>query len=137
MAKHKYIESPDKLWEHFTNYRKEVKSNPILVEDYVGKDADRVDRKKERALTMTGFSAWLFEQGIIANIWHYFTNPDGVYDEYIDICRACKESIKADQLNGGLAGIYNPSITQRLNNLSEKVEEVRSEGKLPDWMTPD
>ena len=38
MGKHKYIETPEILWEHFLSYKKEVKINPILVKDWVGKD---------------------------------------------------------------------------------------------------
>lgn len=42
MGKRKYIETPEILWEHFENYKKWVKNNPIKVQDYVGKDAEMV-----------------------------------------------------------------------------------------------
>ncbi len=57
-----------------------------------------------------------------------------MYGDYVGICRTIKEEIRADQIDGGMAGIYNPSITQRLNNLTEKKEVIKSEGKLPEWM---
>ena len=38
MAKHKYIESPERMWELFTLYRDEVKSNPRKKMVFGGKD---------------------------------------------------------------------------------------------------
>jgi hypothetical protein len=34
--------------------------------------------------------------------------------------------IRQDQIEGGMAGVYNPSITQRLNGLKENIEESGS-----------
>ena len=36
------------------------------------------------------------------------------------ICKAIKTMIKADQLTGGLCGIYNASLTQRICGLTDK-----------------
>jgi hypothetical protein len=52
----------------------------------------------------------------------YFENKKDRYSEFIPICRALKKIIRQDQIEGGMAGIYNPSITQRLNGLTEKTE---------------
>ena len=122
MGKNKYIETPDKMWEHFTNYRSWVKDNPILIEDYVGKDAERVYREKPRCLTIEGFENWCFENGIISDLSHYFMNLDDRYTDYVGICLRIKKIVREDQITGGMAGIYNPSITQRLNGLVEKSE---------------
>ncbi len=130
MAKHKYIESPEELWGWFCKYREDKKSDPIQVVDYVGKDAIKVLKPHQRPLTMAGFSAWLFENDVIKDVWHYFTNADNKYDEYLDICRAIKEIIRTDQIEGGMVGIYNPSITQRLNSLTEKSEMTVREQPL-------
>ena len=48
MGKPKYIETPEILWKHFEEYKKETKSKPFLVKDWVGKDALDVYREKER-----------------------------------------------------------------------------------------
>lgn len=37
MAKHKYIESPYKLWELFEAYVLNEKQNPMYKQEYVGK----------------------------------------------------------------------------------------------------
>lgn len=122
MGKHKYIESPERMWELFLLYKDGVKSTPILVHDFVGKDGDSVERKKERPLTMEGFENYLFREDVISDVSDYFENKDDRYKDYIPICRAIKKHIRQDQIEGGMAGIYNPSITQRLNGLTEKTE---------------
>lgn len=120
MGKNKYIETPEKMWEIFGEYRKSVKETPILVQDFVGKDGDEVNRKKERPLTLDGFECWCFDNGIISDLSQYFANTEQRYTDYQTICRAIRKTIRNDQISGGMAGIYNPSITQRLNGLVEK-----------------
>jgi hypothetical protein len=124
MGKRKYIETPEKMWEYFEQYKKETKSNPIQVQDYVGKDAEMVYRTKERPLTIDGFEVWLFKKGIISDLSNYFANSDNKYSEYSTICSHIKKEVRTDQIEGGMAGIYNPSITQRLNNLVERQENT-------------
>jgi len=130
MAKQKYIETPERLWELFKEYEKYTKNNPIIVEDYVGKDAELVRRKKEVPLTVDSFEDYLFELGIINDLGDYFSNKDGRYTEYTTICRAIRRKCRKDQINGGMAGIYNPSITQRLNGLTEKTDVTTGGEKI-------
>jgi hypothetical protein len=122
MGKRKYIETPEKLLEYFEEYKKETKNNPIQVQDYVGKEAEMVYRTKERPLTIDGFEVWLFKKGIISDLSQYFANTEQRYTDYQTICSHIKKEVRSDQIEGGMAGIYNPSITQRLNNLVEKVQ---------------
>ena len=122
MGNFKYIPTPEKMWEYFLAYKKETKENPILVQDFVGKDADEVQRKKEKPLTLEGFELFLYEHGIINDVGDYFSNKHGNYSEFSPICSRIKKTIRQDQIAGGMVGIYNPSITQRLNGLVEKQE---------------
>lgn len=124
MGKRKYIESPEKMWEYFESYKKWVKSNPIQVQDYVGKDAEMVYRTKERPLTIDGFECWCYDNEIISDLSQYFANTEQRYTEYQTICSRIRKAVRTDQIEGGMAGIYNPSITQRLNNLTERTENT-------------
>lgn len=123
MAKNKYIETPEKLWEYFLAYKKEIKAKPFKVTDWVGGMAMQVTREKERPLTMEGFELFCFEQGFIKSIDDYFSNTNNAYSDYSGICSRIKKAIRSDQIEGGMAGMYNPSITQRLNGLTEKIQE--------------
>jgi len=120
MSKPKNIETPEALWRYFNEYRDEKKSDPILIVEFVGKDGRREEVPKQRPLTIDGFASWLHERGITSNLHDYLANTRGAYDDYSSICRAIKDIIRADQIEGGMAGIYNPSITQRLNGLVDK-----------------
>jgi hypothetical protein len=120
----KNIETPEKMWEYFETYKKWVKSNPIQVQDYVGKDAEMVYRTKERPLTIDGFECWCYDNQIISDLSQYFANTEQRYTDYQTICSRIRKAVRTDQIEGGMAGIYNPSITQRLNNLTEKTENT-------------
>jgi hypothetical protein len=128
MGKNKYIETPEKMWEYFESYRKEVKSNPIKKHVFVGKDGISDYEQKERPLTDKGFYNYCRRK--VGCVRQYFDNQDKLYDDYIAICRAIKEEIDQDQIEGGMAGIYNPSITQRLNGLVDKQETTIREQPL-------
>ena len=122
MGKHKYIETPELMAELFNEYKKATKAKPILVQDYVGKDAEMVYRTKERPLTIDGFECWCYDNEIISDLSQYFANTEQRYTDYQTICHAIKKAVRKDQIEGGMAGMYNPSITQRLNGLVEKTQ---------------
>jgi len=96
--------------------------------DFKGKDADKVFYLLEKPLTFVGFENYVFSQGIISTLDHYFMNLDDRYKDYIGICTHIKKEIRDDQISGGMAGIYNPSITQRLNNLVDK-QDMTTKGE--------
>lgn len=122
MGKKKYIETPEILWQHFLDYKEYVKKRPILIKDWVGKDATDVYREKERPLTIEGFENYLEDKEVISHLSDYFANTNGNYSDYSTICSRIKRNVRQDQIEGGMAGIYNPSITQRLNGLVDKKE---------------
>ena len=130
MAKHKYIETPEKMWEYFEAYAIETKENPRYKIEYVGKEGERVKTPLERPLTIEGFELYLHRENVIADLGHYFANTNNRYDEYCTICSHIRKAIRNDQIEGGMVGQYNPSITQRLNNLTDKVETTIVEQPL-------
>jgi len=131
MGKHKAIENPDILWEQFNNYANIIKATPIIVNDYVGKDGDRVERTKERPLTMEGFENHCFKEGLCQDLSQYFANREDRYTDFVPICTYIRNVIRQDQIEGGMAGIYNPSITQRLNGLVERTQNENLNREVP------
>ncbi len=122
MAKHKYIETPEKMWELFTAYKKEVKDNPTIVQDFVGRDAMEVERQKERPLIMEGFECYILDHTKInyPDLTRYFEGkPENSFSAFVPVCSRIRLEIRRDHINGGMTEIYNASITQRLNNLKE------------------
>ena len=126
MGRHKYIETSERLWELFLAYKKEVKSNPVIIKDWVGKDAEEVHREREKPLTMVGFECFVLDHTEITypDLTHYFENKDNRYSDFIPISSRIKSEIKNDQVTGGMTMIYSQNLTARLNNLVEKTEDV-------------
>jgi hypothetical protein len=139
MGKPKYIETPEKMWEHFETYRTQVKSNPRKKHVFVGKDGNSEYELLERPLTLDGFECFCYDNGIISDLSQYFANTEQRYTDYQTICSRIRKTIKDDQIQGGLVGQYNASITQRLNGLTEKVQTDTNINinKLPEWLTND
>lgn len=122
MAKHKYIETPEVMAQLFEDYKNECKTNPRKKHVFVGKDGTSDYELLERPLTIEGFRVYCYDK--IGCVKQYFDNPDKRYNEYITICSHIREVIRRDQIEGGMVGQYNPSITQRLNGLKEQTENI-------------
>lgn len=124
----KYIETPEKLWELFEDYKKDVKNNPRYRTQFVGRDGNQALEPLERPLTFEGFKNFCYY--LVGCVNQYFDNADKRYNDYINICTRIKQEIRQDQIEGGMVGQYNPSITQRLNGLTEKIENTNIEQPL-------
>jgi hypothetical protein len=124
MGKHKYIETPEKMWELFCEYAAKTKQNPRKKMVFVGKDGNKDYELLERPLTMEGFECFVMDNTEITypDLSRYFANQDDAYIDYLAVCSRIKREIKNDQIEGGMVGQYNASITQRLNGLAEKTE---------------
>jgi len=129
MAGHpRNIETPERMWELFLSYKKETKANPRYKTQFVGREGDMVKEPLERPLTFEGFKLYCYD--LVGVIHQYFTNADNVYSEYLEVCTCIRETIRQDQIEGGMVGQYNASITQRLNGLVEKQETIIKEQPL-------
>jgi len=116
------FKSPDELEHAWTLYKESLKVEALewIKISYVGKEAQRMEDPFKLPYTFEGFSVFCYKN--FGNVKQYFNNPDGIYNEFITICSHIKEEIRSNQITGGLLGVYNPSITQRLNSLVEKSE---------------
>jgi hypothetical protein len=122
MPKRKYIETPEKMWELFQEYKKNLKPREIQKATATGVKSEW----HTPPLTMEGFELFGHENGL--TVEHYFRNDNGNYDAYCTICSIIRKAIRRDQIEGGMVGQFNPSITQRLNGLTEKTD-VTTNGK--------
>jgi hypothetical protein len=132
MGIHKYIDSPETMWRFFIEYESKTKSNPFKKHVFVGKDGKGDYEERERCLTIEGFYEYVSDHPETKfntetpDLSHYFENKDNRYSDFVRICSRIKRRIRKDQIEGGMAGIYNPSITQRLNNLVETTDNKQS-----------
>ena len=112
------LESPEQMMELWAIYKKKVKDNPRHSYSLSNKTGEIVAIPLEVPLTLDGFEVWAFKE--YGDIHNYFDNSGDRYSEYKVVCTHIRREIRQDQINGGMVGQYNPSITQRLNNLTEK-----------------
>jgi len=122
MAKHKYIETPEKLYQLFEEYKSSLKPREIQKATATGVKSEW----HTPPLTMEGFEVYGYSQAV--TVENYFRNEKGRYEDYYTICSRIKKEIRRDQIEGGMVGQFNPSITQRLNSLTEKTD-VTSQGE--------
>jgi hypothetical protein len=115
----KDVDALQKAWDEFKIDLK-VQANEWIKTQYVGKDGSEVNQAMKVPMTFEGFKR--FCRSKYGCVEQYFSNQDEVYNEYINICRAIKDEIREQQIIGGLLGFYNPSITQRLNGLTDKTQ---------------
>ena len=120
MAKPKYIATPEAMWDLFVSYRDWCKANPRYQYSLSNKTGEATAIPLERPLTQVGFRSYAADNG--STVTDYFSNKDDRYSEYATICTRIEEAIRHDQIEGGMTGQYNASITQRLNNLTERVD---------------
>lgn len=122
------LNSPEQLYELFERYKQEVKANPRIKSVFGGKEFEERAEPLERPLTMEGFEVFCWD--IVGVVEDYFLNRDKRYSEFTAICSRIRKEIRNDQIEGGMVGQYNPSITQRLNGLKEQVEQTNIEQPL-------
>lgn len=136
MPKHKYIETPDKLWELFEQYIKHERNNPMFKTDYVGKDGTKVQTPLETPITFEGFECYLQDQGIINDLGNYSSNLNNAYDEYLPIITRIKQNCFVHNFKGASVGLFNANIIARKLGLVDKKETEMKGGlnipQLPD-----
>ena len=116
------FKAPEELEKAFEEYKVflESEAKKWLKVQYVGKEGDRKADGQKVPLTMEGFERYCYNNYGCVN--QYFDNKDSLYVDFVTICSRIRREIREDQIIGGLLGFYNPSITQRLNNLKESTD---------------
>jgi hypothetical protein len=116
------FKTPAELEEAWAKYKENLReqANEWLRIQYVGKEGERVADPQKVPMTYEGFKRFCYDN--YGQVNQYFENQHGYYDDFMEVCSRIKDEIRENQIVGGLLGFYNPSITQRLNGLTEKVE---------------
>lgn len=124
----KHIPTPEAMWELFEGYRTWCKSSPRYSYSLSTKTGEATAIPLERPLTQVGFRTYAADKE--CSVQDYFANYEGRYSDYTTICSRIEEAIRMDQIEGGMTGQYNASITQRLNNLTERVDTTTKGEKI-------
>ena len=120
---------PDELEQAWILYKKDLDNKALewVKIQYVGKEGEQKRDPYKLPYTLEGFEIFCYEN--YGCVEQYFKNAGGYYDVFMPICSYIKKEIRNNQITGGMLGVFNPSITQRLNSLIEK-QEIKSEIEL-------
>ena len=122
--KPKLIKTPQEMQDLFDLYKVSLKPREIQKATAAGVKSEF----HTPPLTFEGFQN--FCEDTVCCVHQYFENRDNRYNEYVDVCTRIRRLIRQDQIEGGMVGQYNASITQRLNGLKEQVEQTNIEQPL-------
>jgi len=123
MGRCKIFKDPLEIWEHYLDYKIDIKLNPLKEKKWVGKDAKAVEVLHFEPPTWKGFDAYLFGEGVIARLEEYKANYKGNYDAFSDIIRAIDNDMFRIKFSGAATGFYNQNIIAREIKLGE-VQEI-------------
>lgn len=113
----KLFATPELLWEAAKEYFEWCDNNPVLKEDYVGKDADRVERQLQRPYTISGLCVYIDAS---RQWWNEFRG--NASQDFLVILTRIEEIIYSQKFDGAAVGVFNQSIIARDLGLVEKTE---------------
>ena len=131
MPKHKYIETPEKLWDLFEQYVIHEKDNPMFKVEYVGKDGRIEKTPLETPITFEGFECYLEDKGIINDLGDYSKNDDGRYTAYAPIITRIQKNCFVHNYKGAAVGLFNANlIAKKLGLIDKQQHEIKYEQPL-------
>ena len=122
MGKHKYIETPEKMWELFQEYVDNERRNPLYKREYVGKDGNEVDTPLQVPITFEGFECYLQDKDIIEHLSDYAANKDDKYKDYSTIITRIRQNCFVQNFKGASVGLFNANLIARKIGLKEQTE---------------
>ena len=121
------------VWEEYKKFL-DIEALKWVKVQYVGKEGQRMSDPYKLPMTQDGFEIFCYDN--YGCVGQYFDNKDNLYSDFVAICSRIKQEIRSNQITGGLLGVYNPSITQRLNGLTDK-QEIKQTGNLTEIILTD
>jgi hypothetical protein len=122
MGKPKYIETPELLWQYFTEYVLHEKNNPMYKVEYVGKEARTEYKPLETPITFEGFECYLADRGIISHLSDYVANTKGNYSDYSTIITRIQSNCYVHNFKGAAVGLFNANIIARKLGMIEQIQ---------------
>ena len=121
------IKSAKHLGDLFAEYVEFSHQHPIELPQTIVKGNNKTEGrggKVERPLTLQGFMAFVG----LGYTWSQFKERYSGKEAFASVITRIETSVRSQQIEGGLAGVYNSNLTARLNGLTDK-QDVTSQGK--------
>jgi len=129
MPTKKNIETPDKLWQLFVDFKKWLKDKPIYKHEFNAKVGDIVSIPLERPLTWSRFDCYVRDLGVITDLEDYRQNRDNRYTDYGGVITRINSEMSSDKFEGAAVGIFNANIIARDLGMVDK-QATEHTGKI-------
>lgn len=123
------IESPERMWELFTEYVEHERANPMFKREYVGKDGEPVDTALQVPITFEGFECYLADKDYIADLGDYSSNKENRYAEFTTIIKRIRTNCFSQNFKGAAVGLFSATLISRKLGLVDK-KETEHKGTL-------
>lgn len=135
------FKTPNDLWRCFLEYIAMVDAHDINLPTYIVKGSKRGAKERDnsnkeegkggkvaRPLTFQGFMAFTG----MGSEWRTFASYTAKRsDEFSAVISRIRAVVQSDQIEGGLANIYNSNLTARLNGITDR-QDITSGGEIID-----
>lgn len=121
MAKHKYIDSPELLWQYWIEYKNSL--DPVKVPT-VHPKFGTIDIELKQPVHQRGFNVFMMEHYDLGDktIHKYFENESNAYDEYRGTISRIKDDIFQHNYLYASIGLHKEKLTMSLLGMAEKNE---------------
>src|SRR5690606_35163598 len=120
----KLFATPELLWQAACEYFVWCDNNPVLKEDYVVKDADKVQSELQRHYTISGLCIYLD----VSSVW-WAKIKGSATEDFLQVLSSIEEIIYSQKFDGAAVGVFNQSIIARDLGLADK-KEVENTGNI-------
>ena len=111
----KLFATPELLWEAAVEYFNWCDENPVVKQDFVGKDGDQVERKLGRPYTQSGLCVYL-------DCSEQMFRDASKRDDFFEVCTRISQIIKTQKFDGAAVGIFNANIIARDLGLKDQTD---------------
>jgi hypothetical protein len=123
------IQDPKLLLENFEQYRDWIMTNPIIVKEYVGKDARPEEKEIIKPMLKPGFA---IRCGL--KKWESVSALKSISDDFMEVVTHIESAIAEHNITYAAANLLNANIIARVEGLTERTENTHSISELPPWM---
>lgn len=114
------IESAEILEDLFWEYWEWAEKNPLLVEDYVGKDATMVMRRRTRPKLKQDFQIWLRQNKGFKDVSRYlYPKGDSGHKEFVEVSTRIDAYCTGHNVPRAMIGEYQQNIVARMHGLAD------------------
>jgi hypothetical protein len=114
------------LWE---SYKKHTKDNPKYEYVVAQRSGEIIAVPREIPLTQKGFYAFVYNQ-TGHHIHQYFEGKNTSYTEFLGILTHIENERSQDIIEGAAAGVFNSSISARMEGLKEQTDVTSNSEKI-------